>query len=210
MSRQDSKSHYRNLDDEESKEPRESPRQVHHKSKMWILYAWIATVWFALSAYILGLLSVGGVAAKFLNSYGYFIIGSGIALAKNLRFSFERHQHFQRNPEERKVKSLYASLKDSWYFDREKEEYKHLCLFLSFICGLFNLAGEFWVVLAFKHALDAYMNQGILSAIFTFGAIAVLLGSVFLLKEHVKIWEVSLIFIYVLFELIKQLIKKIL
>lgn len=192
MSRQESNSHYRDLhEEEESKEPKDAPQPEQHKSKMWILYAITATICFAVSAYVLGMISVGGVSAKFLSSYGYLIIGVGIAFSKNIRFSFERHQLFKRHPEERKTKSLYASLKDSWFYDKEKEEYNYVCLTLSFICGLFNLAGEFCVVLAFKHALDAYMNQGILTAIFTLGAIAVLLGSVFILKEHVKLWEVS-------------------
>lgn len=42
---------------------------------------------------------------------------------------------------------------------------------------------------AFKHALDALMNQGILTSIYTLGSVIVLIGSVIYIGEEVKFCE---------------------
>jgi hypothetical protein len=78
------------------------------------------------SAYILGIISVGGVSAKFLSSYGYLIIGVSIAASKNIKFTYDRYQLFKSHPEERKNKSYFASLKDSCFYDKEKEQYNYV------------------------------------------------------------------------------------
>lgn len=42
---------------------------------------------------------------------------------------------------------------------------------------------------AFKHALDALLNQGILTSIYTLGSVIVLIGSVIYIGEEVKFCE---------------------
>ena len=59
----------------------------------------------------------------------------------------------------------------------------------SLFCGLLNLGGEFCVVLCFQHALWSKMNQGILTSIFALGSVIVLVGSVILNKETVRLCE---------------------
>jgi len=149
-------------------------------------------VCFAISAYILGIISVGGISAKFLNSWGYLFISFLILLTKNIKFCRGRSKLRKEQPEDSKNLSLLATLKDSCYYDNEKGTYKWLGLFLSFICGLLNLGGEFGIIFSFQHALDSLMNQGVLTSLFALGSIIVLVGSVVLLKEHVRFCEVSI------------------
>lgn len=56
-------------------------------------------------------------------------------------------------------------------------------------CGFLNLAGEFFIVLGFQHALFSMLNQGILSSIFALGSIIVMIGSVVYIHEKVKFCE---------------------
>ena len=197
MSNQLSNSDYKNLEDfmeggeEEFDVPKDQPQKPEPKSMAWILFACTATVCFALSAYILGIISVGGVSGKFLNSWGYLFVSVCILFTKNVRFCKARSKHFKDHPEDKENLSYFATLKDSCYYDTEKGTYKWLGLFLSFICGLLNLGGEFGIIFSFQHALNSLMNQGILTSLFTLGAIIVLLGSVLILKEHVRFCEVS-------------------
>lgn len=195
MSNQESKSHYQNLLEDKAELEVEVVDRHRPQSLLWIVFACTATVCFALSAYILGIISVGGVSAKFLNSFGYLSISILILFFKNVRFCRERSKLFESHPEERRKKTLYATLKDSCYYDEETGGYKWLGFFLSFVCGLLNLGGEFSIIFCFQHALDSLMNQGILTSMFTLGSIIVLLGSVLLLKEHVRFSEVSQSFV---------------
>lgn len=177
---------------EDTKEPAvEEPQQQGPKSLLWIAFACIATVCFALSAYILGIISVSGVSAKFLNSFGYLFVSICIITVKNLKFCRERSRLFEEHPKERETKSTCAKFQDTCYYDERTQSYKWLGLFLSVVCGLLNLAGEFSIIFSFQHALDSLMNQGILTSMFTLGSIIVLVGSVILLKEHVRFFEVS-------------------
>lgn len=191
MSQQESNSYYQPML-EGTKDPVE-PQEEEKKpqSLVWILFACIATVCFALSAYILGIISVSGVSAKFLNSFGYLFISICIITVKNFKFCKLRSQLFEDHPEERKTKSTCANFQDTCYYDTENHRYKWLGLFLSVVCGLLNLGGEFSIIFSFQHALDSLMNQGILTSMFTLGSIIVLVGSVILLKEHVRFFEVS-------------------
>jgi hypothetical protein len=190
MSNQESDSKYQPLEDETHKIVIEIEEENRPKSLMWVLYSCTATVCFALGAYILGIISVGGASAKFINSLGYFTISLLILLTKNYKFIMARSRLFKQNPEERVTKGYFASLKDTCYYDEETRGYKWDCLVLSFICGLLNLAGEFSIIFCFQHALLSLMNQGILTSLFTLGAIIVLAGSVILLKEKVRFSEV--------------------
>ena len=45
------------------------------------------------------------------------------------------------------------------------------------------------MIISFQHAVSSDLNQGILTALFTVGSIVVLIGSVLILKEHVRFCE---------------------
>jgi drug/metabolite transporter (DMT)-like permease len=188
MSNQESNAQYQQFEDEATIEQVLGPDESRPKSLMWVFYSCIATVCFAISAYILGIISVGGVSAKFLNSFGYLFISIVILTTKNVRFYQERQKLFKKHPEKRNELSSFASLKDSCYYDSESG-YKLWGLTLSFACGALNLAGEFCIIFSFQHAVEAAMNQGILTSIFTIGSIVVLVGSVIFLKEKVRFCE---------------------
>jgi glucose uptake protein GlcU len=197
MSNQESKVDYVNLQGfikkEKEEEEEEEEEEVESKSLLWVLLSCIACLCFALSAYILGILSVGGVTAKFLNSWGYLLISLIILATKNVKFARKRTVYFRDHPLETNS-SVLPSLRDSCYYNTDTDEYKWLGFFLSFVCGALNFLGEICIILSFQHALDSLMNQGILTSLFTLGAIVVLVGGVILLKEHVRFCEVSINF----------------
>ena len=85
MSNQTSEAHYKNLNDDDVV-PKERPHNFRPTNLWWVMYACIATVCFALAAYILGITSVGGPSAKLLNSYGYLLISIIILTSKNIKF----------------------------------------------------------------------------------------------------------------------------
>jgi drug/metabolite transporter (DMT)-like permease len=189
--------------EQNEEEPRKRPEGL-----MWVFFACTATVCFALSAYILGIISVGGAAGKFLNSWGYLFVSSMILLFKNVKFMKDRMKLFRDEPEQSSQLSMYASLKDSCYFDQETKSYKWWGFFLSFICGLMNLGGEFGIIFSFQHALDSLMNQGILTSLFTLGAVIVLVGSVILLKEKVRFCEYAGVVLVILGTIFISFTKK--
>lgn len=160
------------------------------KSLLWVLFACISCMCFAISAYIMGILSVGGVTAKYLNSWGYLLISLLILATKNVIFARNQMKYNRFHPLERDSPIL-ATFKDSCYYDTETRSYKWVGFILSLICGVLNFIGEIFIMLSFQHALDSLMNQGIMTSLFTLGAIVVLLGGVFILKEHVRLCEVS-------------------
>lgn len=210
MSNQESNTDYKALPDfmENEKEEPAAPAPQKPKSLTWILFAVIATVCFAFSAYILGIISVSGASAKFLNSWGYLLVSLLILFTKNVKFCRERSKEKALDPEGTKDLSSVASLKDSCYYDSEKGQYKICGFLLSFICGLLNFAGEFSIIFAFQHALESLLNQGILTSLFTLGSIVVLVGSVVLLKEHVRFCEYAGVVLIILGTVFIALTKK--
>lgn len=189
MSNQESKTDYVDLQ-KFMKNENGNGEETETKSLLWVLFACISCLCFALSAYIMGVLSVGGVTAKFLNSWGYLLISLLILLAKNVIFARSKMHYNRFHPLERDV-PLLPTLKDSCYYDTDTRSYKWVGFILSLICGVLNFVGEIFIMLSFQHALDSLMNQGIMTSLFTLGAIVVLLGGVFILKEHVRLCEVS-------------------
>ncbi|CAI2368849.1 unnamed protein product [Moneuplotes crassus] len=178
------------------------------RSLSWIFYAISATVCFAISAYILGIISVNGASAKFLNSWGYLFVSILIVSTKNIKFVKQRRKYKRESPEATKNLSSFATLKDSCYYNKEQEAYEIMALVLSFICGLLNFAGEFSIIFAFQHALDSLLNQGILTSLFTLGAIIVLVGSVYLLDERVRFCECGGVILIILGTVFIALTKK--
>lgn len=77
----DSDANYENLVPEQE-QPEEKPQVERPKNLKWVAFALVATVCFASSGYILGMISGGGIAAKFLNSIGYFFIAWIIIIVK--------------------------------------------------------------------------------------------------------------------------------
>ena len=87
MSRQESESHYQPIGGGHLGQAVEiSPGKGGPRSLLWVLFACTATVCFALSAYILGIISVSGSSAKFLSSFGYLTISLLIMFVKNVKF----------------------------------------------------------------------------------------------------------------------------
>lgn len=105
-----------------------------------------------MSAYILGIISAGGFAAKFLNSLGYFLVASCIVTVNNIRYCMQRRKFIEQNDNlEVEVKRMpkCATLKQTAFYTEDSLQYKYKGIFLSLFCGLLNLGGEFCVVLCF-------------------------------------------------------------
>lgn len=122
MSRQESNAHYKSLPDHDEHDAVESP-PVQKRSLAWIGYAVMATTCFALSAYLLGILSLNGISAKFLNSYGFLFISLMILVTRNIKFTLQRMKYNSENPP-KKRKRLFARLKDTCFYDTKHHCYK--------------------------------------------------------------------------------------
>jgi drug/metabolite transporter (DMT)-like permease len=175
----------------QSVDPVANQRIERPKDLKWVGFALVATVCFAASGYILGLISAGGAPAKFLNSLGYFVIAMIIIITKQIKYRIERSRM---DPFDRKDLPKIARFKQSKFYktgeiEGETKGYKTTAILLCLFCGLLNLGGEFCVVFSFSHALMSLMNQGILTSIFALGSVIVLVGSVIWINEHVKMCE---------------------
>jgi hypothetical protein len=124
-------------------------------SKIYLVYALIATLCFSTSGYILGIVSVNGFTAKYLNSYGYLISGATI-FTINMILRAKKNRVL--NNEGKRSGSTFPRWNDTQYYDLDKKETKSKGVILSVLCGAMNFGGELCVIFAFSHALDALIN----------------------------------------------------
>jgi drug/metabolite transporter (DMT)-like permease len=160
------------------------PQKYQHKEASrgsWIFLSVIACFCFAIAGFCLGLVSAGGYSAKFLNSYGYLFIS---LVALSYRVISNIAQNRKTRPH-----AIFPKCKDTVYYDDDKGKYKVKGMVMAFICGLLNFGGEFFIVVAFEHALYAKFNQGILTSIFALGALITVFGSMIFLKDPIRFME---------------------